>query len=249
LEADLEILTLALDAFNAIHARPSTVDLADARIVGALLRAGQASPEQQVLIHAALAAKDCAELRLQTAGLSTDIARALMQLPDLYGGLDVLDRALLVLPDLPEIRDAIASLRWLAGHIENAHLTFDLSDLRGYAYYTGVRFSIFSADANDALARGGRYDEVGSIFGRKRPAVGFSLDVKMLSSAVARSPLHAAIRAPWGEAPDLRAAIAGLRKQGETVVCVLPGHESEVDEFHCDRELLQLDGSWIEQAV
>jgi ATP phosphoribosyltransferase regulatory subunit len=249
LEADLEILTLALDAFNAIHARPSTVDLADARIVGALLRAGHASPEQQVLIHSALAAKDCAELRLQTAGLSTDIARALIQLPDLYGGLDVLDRALLVLPDLPEIRDAIASLRWLAGHIENAHLTFDLSDLRGYAYYTGVRFSIFSADANDALARGGRYDEVGSIFGRKRPAVGFSLDVKMLSSAVARSPLHAAIRAPWGEAPDLRAAIAGLRKQGETVVCVLPGHESEVDEFHCDRELLQLDGSWIVQAV
>jgi len=249
LEADLEILTLALDAFNAIHARPSTVDLADARIVGALLKAGHASPEQQVLIHAALAAKDYAELRLQTAGLSTEIARALMQLPDLYGGLDVLDRALKVLPDLPEIRDAIASLRWLAGHIENAHLTFDLSDLRGYAYYTGVRFSIFSADANDALARGGRYDEVGSIFGRKRPAVGFSLDVKMLASAVARSPLHAAIRAPWGEAPDLRAAIAGLRKQGETVVCVLPGHESEVDEFHCDRELLQLDGSWIVQAV
>ena len=249
LEADLEILTLALDAFNAIHARPSTVDLADARIVGALLRAGHASPEQQALIHAALAAKDCAELRLQTVGMPTDISRALMQLPDLYGGLDVLDRALLVLPELPEIRDAIASLRWLAGHIENARLTFDLSDVRGYAYYTGVRFSIFSADANDALARGGRYDEVGSIFGRKRPAVGFSLDVKMLSSAVARSPLHAAIRAPWGEAPDLRAAIAGLRKQGETVVCVLPGHESEVDEFHCDRELLQLDGSWVVQAV
>ena len=121
--------------------------------------------------------------------------------------------------------------------------------MRGYAYYTGVRFSIFSAQANDGLARGGRYDEVGSVFGRKRPAVGFSLDVKMLASAVERSPLHAAIRAPWGEAPDLRAAIAGLRRQGETVVCVLPGHENEVDEFHCDRELLQLGGRWVVKAV
>jgi len=249
LEADLEILTLALDAFSVMHAGLSTVDLADARIAGALLKAGNAGGEQQVLIHAALAAKDYAELRLYTGGLPAEIARAIVQLPDLYGGLDVLDRALKVLPDLPEIREAIASLRWLAGHIENARVTFDLSDLRGYAYYTGVRFSIFSAHANDALARGGRYDEVGSIFGRKRPAVGFSLDVKMLSAAVTRSPLHAAIRAPWGEAPDLRAAISGLRKQGETVVCVLPGHESEVDEFQYDRELLQLGGQWVVKAV
>jgi ATP phosphoribosyltransferase regulatory subunit len=173
----------------------------------------------------------------------------LVQLPDLYGGPEVLDRALVVLPDLAEIRDAIASLRWLASHIDNARITFDLSDLRGYAYYTGVRFSIFSAQAKDALARGGRYDEVGSVFGRNRPAVGFSLDVKMLASAVARSPLHAAIRAPWGEASELRSAIAGLRRQGETVVCVLPGHESELDEFQCDRELLQLGGHWVVKAV
>jgi ATP phosphoribosyltransferase regulatory subunit len=124
-----------------------------------------------------------------------------------------------------------------------------LSDSRGYAYYTGVRFSIFSNRSNDALARGGRYDAVGSVFGRTRPAVGFSLDVKMLAAAMERSPLHPAIRAPWGEAADLRAAIAGLRQRGETVVCVLPGHENEVDEFHCDRELVQRAGAWVVQAV
>ena len=64
-----------------------------------------------------------------------------------------------------------------------------------------------------------------------------------------RSPLHAAIRAPWGEASDLRAAISALRKQGETVVCQLPGHECEVDEFQYDRELLQLGGQWVVKAV
>jgi ATP phosphoribosyltransferase regulatory subunit len=47
----------------------------------------------------------------------------------------------------------------------------------------------------------------------------------------------------------LREAIAGLRKQGETVVCVLPGHESEVDEFQCDRELVQVADRWVLKAV
>ena len=91
--------------------------------------------------------------------------------------------------------------------------------------------------------RGGRYDEVGAVFGRNRPAVGFSLDVKELVAVVAKRPLKAAIRAPWldgtQDAAELRAAIAALRGQGETVVCVLPGHDSEIDEFHCDRELAQ----------
>jgi ATP phosphoribosyltransferase regulatory subunit len=112
-----------------------------------------------------------------------------------------------------------------------------------------MRFSIYAAGASDALARGGRYDEVGSVFGRKRPAVGFSLDVKVLAQAAEVRPLRAAIRAPWGEATALRAAIAGLRQQGETVVCVLPGHESEVDEFHCDRELVQAAGQWVVTAI
>ena len=112
-----------------------------------------------------------------------------------------------------------------------------------------MRFSVYGAGAPDALARGGRYDEVGSVFGRKRPAVGFSLDVKALASAAAPRALRAAIRAPWGEDAGLRSALAQLRMQGETVVCVLPGHESEVDEFQCDRELLQLGGQWVVKAI
>ena len=92
--------------------------------------------------------------------------------------------------------------------------------------------------------RGGRYDAVGSVFGRKRPAVGFSLDIKALVAAARAPALRAAIRAPWGEDRSLRDAIVQLRAAGETVVCVLPGHESEVDEFLCDRELVQRDAVW-----
>jgi ATP phosphoribosyltransferase regulatory subunit len=79
--------------------------------------------------------------------------------------------------------------------------------------------------------------------------VGFSLDLKELVSAVQPLALRAAIRAPWGNSASLRMAIASLRSRGETVVCVLPGHESEVDEFHCDRELIEASGQWLVQAL
>jgi ATP phosphoribosyltransferase regulatory subunit len=249
LEADLEILTLALDALKSAQVGALTVDLADARIVDALLAPSGLSAAQQVLVHAALAAKDRSELAQLVQDCPAATAKGLLALVDLYGDASVLAQAKQALPDVPEIREALANLAWLAGHLDGVRVSFDLADLRGYAYYTGARFSVFAAGASDALARGGRYDEVGSVFGRKRPAVGFSLDVKVLASAAAVRPLRAAVRAPWGEAPALRAAIAQLRQQGETVVCVLPGHESEVDEFQCDRELVQAAGQWVVTAI
>ena len=141
------------------------------------------------------------------------------------------------------------NLKWLASQIGGTQVTFDLAELSGYAYYSGARFANYAKSAPDSLVRGGRYDEVGAVFGRNRPAAGFSLDIKELVSAVAPRALKAAIRAPWGEAADLRSAIAALRRQGETVVCVLPGHESEVDEFLYDRELLQAAGQWIVKSI
>ena len=249
LEADLEILTLALDALSAAKVSRISVDLADARIVHSLVKAAQLDAPQQTLLHAALAAKDATAIKDITRNSPVVAAQALQRLVHLYGGISVLDEAQRVLPDVPEVRDALAHLRWLAGHIEGADVTFDLADLRGYAYYSGARFSLYAPGASDALARGGRYDEVGSIFGRKRPAVGFSLDIKALSAVATTRPLRAAIRAPWGEASDLRLAIAALRRQGETVVCVLPGHESEVDEFQCDRELLPVAGQWVVKSL
>jgi ATP phosphoribosyltransferase regulatory subunit len=253
LEADLEILTLALDALRAANVGPLTVDLADARIVGALLAASGLSPSQQHAVHVALAGKDASELDMITRTCPPEVAAAIQSLVALYGDACVLDQAASTLPALPLVQQALRELKWLAGHIasvfEDVSVSFDLADLRGYAYYTGVRFSIYAPAVHDALARGGRYDEVGSVFGRKRPAVGFSLDVKELASAAKLRPLRAAIRAPWAEDTSLRAAVARLRQQGETVVCVLPGHESEVDEFQCDRELQQHNGQWLVTAI
>jgi len=100
--------------------------------------------------------------------------------------------------------------------------------------------------------RGGRYDEVGAVFGRRRPAVGFSLDLKIIADLLTGSQgpnVRAAVRAPWGQDAALRDAVRALRGQGHTVVCVLPGHEHDVQEFDCDRELALVDGRWTVRAL
>ncbi|CAN5722970.1 ATP phosphoribosyltransferase regulatory subunit [soil metagenome] len=245
LEADLEAQQLALDCLKAAKVQNISVDMADARIVRSLLAGAALDAEGLARIHSALAAKDASELASLASSLPKDTRDGLQALVQLYGDSAVLDEAGKALKATPAVTEALSNLKWLAGHLGDTPVTFDLSDLRGYAYYSGARFSIYARGASDSLVRGGRYDEVGAVFGRNRPAAGFSLDIKELVRVAAPHPLKAAIRAPWGEATELRTAITSLRSRGETVVCVLPGHESEVDEFRCDRELAQAAGQWV----
>jgi ATP phosphoribosyltransferase regulatory subunit len=253
LEADLETLMLALDCLKATRTGQLTVDMADARIVRALLSGVPMDAAGLARVHAALAAKDASELAALTRDFPKSSRAALSALIGLYGDAQVLAEARQALAAFPTVAPALEQLQWLAGQVHGATVSFDLADLRGYAYYSGMRYGIYTPGASDALVRGGRYDEVGAVFGRNRPAVGFSLDVKELVGVAAGRALKAAIRAPWldsgPDAEGLRAAVAELRRQGETVVCVLPGHESEVDEFHCDRELARDGGRWAVRAL
>ena len=256
-EADLEALLLALDCLKVAQVSNLSVDMSDARIVRYLLSEASIQtvlPASQLnQIHAALAEKDASELAGLTKNLPKAVRESLVALVQLYGDEKVLIEAEKVLKPANILPEVLSNLKWLASQIGDTSsknkVTFDLAELSGYAYYSGARFAIYAKNAPDSLVRGGRYDEVGAVFGRNRPAVGFSLDIKELVSAVAPRPLKAAIRAPWGEAASLRASITRLRQGGETVVCVLPGHESEVDEFVCDRELVEVTGQWVIQAV
>jgi ATP phosphoribosyltransferase regulatory subunit len=249
LEADLEILQLALDSLKAAKVQSVCVDLADARIVRAVLQGVVADHPALAQVHQALASKDRSELAALTLGFPSASRQALLALVELYGDASVLAQARTALSAFPAVDEALASLKWLASHLDGVTVSYDLADMRGYGYYSGARFSMYAPGAHDALVRGGRYDQVGAVFGRNRPAAGFSLDVKALVGAIEPRTLHAAIRAPWSERPALRGAIATLRQRGETVVCVLPGHESEIDEFHCDRELVQIAGQWVVQSI
>lgn len=254
LEADLEVQCLAIEALRAAGFGPLQVDMADVRIVNGLLAGAGLSGPALSRIHAALALKDTAELQAllrEQTGLSKAAVNGLRALPELYGDRSVLTEARRALAGIEGIAAALDDLermdRQLAGLYPQLALSFDLADLRGYAYYSGIRFAIYGS--GEELARGGRYDEVGAVFGRKRPAAGFSLDLKELVSVLPARPLRPAVRAPWGADPDLRRAIAGLRAQGQTVVCVLPGHEHEVHEFDCDRELVRVAEQWLVQAL
>lgn len=249
LQADLEAIELALDCLQRAGVRNTSVDLADARILRALFANVAVEPATLRRIHAALAAKDASELAALTRNFPAASRQALQTLLQLYGDAAVLQEAEKAFAGIPGMRDALANLQWLAAHLNTSPVTFDLADLRGYAYYSGARFAIYAQGASDALVRGGRYDEVGAAFGRNRPAAGFSLDIKQVVQVLPTHTLPAAIRAVWSEEPAARAAIAALRSRGETVVCVLPGHENQADELRCDRELVCSAGHWVVQAI
>jgi len=248
-EAELEAIELSATCLRAAGVHDPLFDLGDVRMVDALLQGQALSPQQLNRLHTALAAKDAASLAEWSAPLPAAVRQGLSALIHLYGDAAVLDEVWHCLPRNELLERVLDDLRWLAAQLPPLTLSFDLADLRGYAYYTGLRFSAFGAGQpggeRQVLVRGGRYDEVGAVFGRKRPAVGFSLDLKDLSALVPQPLAQPAIRAPWGTDAALRAEIARLRAAGETVVCVLPGHEHEVDEFQCNRVLQALNGDWV----
>ena len=253
LEADLEVLDMALDCLRAGGIANVTLDLGDARIVRGLLAGVPIDAQGIGDLVAALAAKDAATLAALCSGLPPESRQGMQTLLRLYGGMEVLDVARRELPSRPLIQTALDDLRWLAEHVAQAHpeahVGFDLADLGGYAYYSGARFAVYAKGSCDAVLRGGRYDEVGAVFGRNRPAVGFSLDLKELASLSLAGKQAAAIRAPWSEDAALRVAVRQLRERGETVVCVLPGHEHEGQEFACDRALVAVSGQWVVRAL
>lgn len=249
LEADIESVLLALECLAVANVKNVSVDLADVRIVRSLLQHVPKEDFDLARIQNALAVKDSSELADLTRQLPAVSRDGLQTLLRLYGGIDVLDDAERLLGDFPGIKPVLAELRTIASRLSSAQVTVDLADLRGYAYYSGARFAMYAPGASDALVRGGRYDEVGAAFGRNRPAAGFSLDIKQLVSVVSPRALRAAVRAPWGEGAEVESMISALRRQGETVVCVLPGHESEVDEFLCDRELSHVNGQWTVRPI
>ena len=250
LEADLEIVELAIDVLADAGVAALTVDLADARVLrGVLAGVPLDAAALQDVAHA-VSGKDASALAALTASFPTEARQGLAALLRLYGGHEVLAAAREALPQRPLIARALDELAWLAQHLKTAYpqlrVGFDLGDMSGYAYYSGARFALFGASSSAPLARGGRYDEVGAIFGRNRPAVGFSVvDLKELARQSADAVRAAAVAAPWSEDAALRAAVRRLRDAGETVVWALPGQANDNEAVACDREFAQVAGQWV----
>eukprot|EP01032_Pedospumella_encystans_P030902 gene30902-34875_t len=256
LEADAEIQELALASLALAGFTDVRLDLSHVGVLRAILAEDANAARDEAALYLLLRAKDVPGLELQTAGYAPAVRAALLALPNLYGDVDVLKRAREVLPELPGIGScrevlpelpgigkALAELAALAASaIGRADVAIDLADLRGYQYESGAMFAVYVPRLPNAVLRGGRYDHVGEAFGRARPATGFSMDLRELARLLPTAERKHSIRAPWGNAPELKDKIAELRKAGEVVIQSLPGHSNEQDEFECDRALV-LDDS------
>ncbi|TFW28608.1 ATP phosphoribosyltransferase regulatory subunit [Massilia horti] len=246
LEADAEIQELALATLALAGFAEPRLDLSHVGVLRALLAEDPAAKRDEAQLYDLLRAKDIPGLEVITQSYAPVTRNALLALPNLYGDCDMLAHAREVLPPLPGITRALAELAALCGSaLGRAQVAIDLADLRGYQYESGAMFALYVPGLPNAVARGGRYDHVGEAFGRARPATGFSLDLRELARLLPTAGRKHSIRAPWGNAPELRAKIAELRKAGEVVIQSFPGHDNVQDEFECDRVLVLEDGNWI----
>ena len=249
LESDLEVQRLMLQSLALLGIQGVHLDLGHVAVFRALVQGAAIDSDLEAALFNALQHKDVPSLKGLVAGLPKAVQAALLVLPELYGGVEVLQRARQVLPGsthaaLDELERAATQLQPLAEHVG-----IDLAELRGYHYHSGMVFAAYHAGSHDAIAVGGRYDDVGKSFGRARPATGFSMDLRQLHGLLNKQTMPMGILAPHKNDAALDKAVAQLRGQGQAVVVDLLGIPSHRAELNCDRELVLRDGAWVVEEI
>lgn len=251
-ESDVEVLSLMVETLSVCGVDEPYLDLGHVGVYGGLIRQAQLDAEREELLFAALQRKAVPEIRecLAGADLAPELSDMFIALVGLNGGPEILSVARERLAQASgQVQQAIDNLEQVAAlaarHLPEVTLHFDLGELRGYHYHTGVIFAAFMAGHGQAIAQGGRYDGIARIFGRDRPATGFSADLRTL---LAVRPGAAAPRrgvfAPMLDDPALQHEIRSLRAAGERVVYALPGQHGSARDMGCDRELVNIADSW-----
>ena len=256
-EADAEILSLMIEALRLAGIREVHIDLGHVGVFRGLAAQARLNPEQEIELFDALQHKARSDVETLLAAGDAPAAekRMLSGLLDLSGDREVLSRARELLRGAPgEVTNALDQLETVADIVARRAgtpaLYFDLAELSGYHYYTGVVFSAFVPGYGRAVARGGRYDGIGRAFGRNRAATGFGADLRQWLRLSAETPAPArGILAPDVRDAGLESEIARLRAAGERVVMRLAGDKSAASEFGCDRELVGKNGRWVVQPV
>lgn len=259
IEADLEVLTLAVDTLVVSRLKNFRLALSHAGLLAAILSDQPVAAGRMRALHQALAQKDRVLLTELLADMPQS-AKAVLALIDLYGPVNgqqncALAKARAVLPQTKAVEAVLQQLELLVSRLRDSaehvpDLMLDLADVASFEYHSGVVFAAFVAGCPNAVLRGGRYDDVGAVYGRARPATGFSVDLRELASLQGvQAAAKSAIRAPWRHDTDLLKAVRVLRAKGEVVVQSLPNTEQEEEEFICDRELVHTSQGWQVQAI
>jgi ATP phosphoribosyltransferase regulatory subunit len=245
-ESDIEVQRLMIKALKLIGITDLHIDLSHVGIFESLIEAGNINQALENELHAALLSKDKTLVAELANNLDATIKHALVNLTDLNGDVSVLVRAKAVLPKLPKITRALQDLTAVSDKLSdlNLEIGFDLSELRGYHYHSGLIFAAYAQNCSGPLALGGRYDEVGVAFGRARPATGFSLDLRGVMTALNAAVMTKGILAPLSENLALQEKIEALRNEGQIVIQELPNDQTSLAELNCDKELKQKNGEW-----
>lgn len=258
-DSDFEVISLLLATLDHCQLKTLTLDLGHVGIFRALAQQAGFSPAEEAQFFSMLERKALPEIDqwLQQSILSDEIKSMLAALPRLHGPISVLDTAREKLKAAPaEVMTALDYLQELTARISIEHpdcsLHIDLTELSGYDYHTGIVYAVYSSDCGDEIARGGRYDGVGKLFGRARPATGFSTDLRKLSqlSAMTKTADHAgqpAIFAPAADNAELQQLISQLRAQGKTVIRQLSQNDSiqTPQDMACNQQIIHENGQWI----
>ena len=251
IEADIEIQCLMVKTLQAAGVKSLQIDFSHVGIFDSLMSRVQANDVLKQSIYQALQSKDQTELKALTQDFDDEIRKALCRLTELNGDASILAIAAKDLPKTAEITCALSDLTQVAKELADlgVGLSFDLAELRGYHYHSGMVFAAYAQGCSGPLAFGGRYDEVGQAFGRARAATGFSLDLRGLVTALPVLDLKKGILAPYGNELSLLNKISILRASGEKVIQELPGHHAQNHELGCDRKLINKAGEWQVVAI
>ncbi len=253
IESDVEVISLMLETLKLAGVENVQLALGHVGIYRSLIENAGLDPQLEKKLFRALQSKSEKDIDdlLHSHNTNGGLLAMLKALPGLSGDATVLDLADQVLKHAPgTVKEDIEQLRQLKqllnARYPDQSLYFDLSELRGYEYHTGVVFAAYIAGFGTSVAKGGRYDDIGKGFGRSRPATGFDSDLKNLL-ALGNRKFHETerIMAPADSDPELLTFISELRSHGYQVLSTLPGQQESAQEMGCTQEIVKLDGKWL----
>ncbi len=251
IEADLEIQTLLIKTLNTIGIKTPVFDFNHLDIFTSLIASSNIERDLLDRLYEAMQKKDQSEVKSLTQSLDKKNREALIALVSLYGDVNILKEAEKVLPQDKAIKNALQFLNQIDKALKESDIkiSYDLSDIRGYQYHNGLVFSVYADQCYSPIALGGRYDNIGASFGRKRPATGFTMDLKNIVTLFPNGKKAKAILAPQGNEVGLQKAIETLRQQGDIVAIDLFGDMNAIQN-NCDRILIQdAAKAWKVKAV
>jgi len=255
--ADIEVVSLMVTTLHSVGLKNASLDIGHVGIFRNLVHTTSLDNQQENRLFDMLQRKAIPELRsyLDQLPLSDLLREQFFQLALLNGDVSILDEARRIYADcVDELHKALDHVQAVVDAVQKKFadtlIHCDLSELRGYSYHTGLVFSAFLPGQGKEIARGGRYDDVGEVFGNARPATGFSADLLalyQLSNQTVENP--PAILAPHSADHALETMIQSLREDGQRVIVDLTGGSCSPQDQHCNRILARRNDGWVVKKV